>query len=332
LVTTALGALVSLLILSGIIPDIKSQVADLVPDIGGILEDAYERPYEPEVIEDSQPDGLGMPENNEPYEWMDLTEGEREILSDHSRGGFGYTLTETIFQSSDEGDGALEPTLSFDIRYPQVVEGIDKDIADKINAAIEQVSMSTYDRFYANPAEGVEAWLAELGAEGGDYRLESDVDYYVQYNDERLLSIVFVDHAFVGSIWNEIFSMRTINIDVASGEVWRQPREIIDIDEGTAGKWLQSARQIADSEFLTRIGIDGIRSILAGEEETADRYAANFFVDQEGDPCIVISFLYSDEEIILRGWSVGRLPVAELASSRNDSAFWDIMPVKKKES
>lgn len=232
--------------------------------------------------------------------------------------------------------------LDFDVHYPQLVG--DLEHLDEINELLERAAMSTVRTYYENPSEetvqSIERMLESSESETIHALLISQVNYAISYNSEDLLSVCFSDSCFVGSIGAETIQLRTVNINLRTGEAYTQD-DVLTVDEATASSLVDGIVQamgsdsdgdgvIADDEcrIVSIAGREALVEALQGKGELAEagRVYTCLFIDGNGRPNLGINWWLSDESgRMSRGWWDVTITDEQLAAARKDSTLWDVL-------
>ncbi len=218
--------------------------------------------------------------------------------------------------------------VDISVRYPQF-KGIKSGHEESINQAIKKRAMTTVDRMYLNPSESMREVLAEnRNADGGNF-IGSTVEPTITYNDEDIISVAFDDHYFIGSIYLEFQDLRTININLQTGEVYHWTTDIMTPDEGFATTWRKrSISKDGISEFLKRLPQEDLLPILSNDKAYSNRYFSDFYINNSKEICIVVTYHLGDEQGIARGWQDAYFTYDELLPYKTASSFWDIPSLK----
>lgn len=223
-----------------------------------------------------------------------------------------YTHTMEKYEDVELDSASEYSGRKFSIEYPQL-HGLDPALEEEINTAIRERGMFWVEKMYLNPGEPMKELLAETEAERSLY-LASEVECFITYNTEDLISVVFTDHYFIGSIFSEYSDIRTININLKTGEVGFLTEELIDVDEDLAQAWIKKASVNGDaSEFLEHQPKEDFVGILSNEESFAGRYFSNFFFDGNKNINVAVSYHMNTGEFIARGWASEAFTVDELS-------------------
>lgn len=231
-----------------------------------------------------------------------------------------YTIDEDSYiEQKSESDKEID----FHVLYPQI-KSIDQNMEQeaKVNSYIRDCAMNTADQIYLAPSEQAK----ELFEDTETYNYFcSKVTYKITYMDENLISIVFQDHYFLGSLYAEFYDLRTVNINLNTGQFYLLP-EILKTDYNFTEYWLSKmVAKEPDSQVLAELETEQFQKMLSGELGD-NRYFTNFFVDDDG---LGMSFTYhfrsSDDKRILRGWMSSTCPREEIAAYANDIDFWGLL-------
>lgn len=212
----------------------------------------------------------------------------------------------------------------FDICYPQLVFTDGRD-ATLINIAIRDCAMDTADVLYLNPSDSlIESCRND---ELYDFSwLRSTVHYQITYMDEHLLSVVFQDSFFAGSIYAESGEIRGITVNLDTGHVYTKD-ELFENMEGLAkevhdrlqaqyekdSSYYEVYEEVMNEELFTQI--------LKTEGWVDGRYLGVMFLDGKG-VSFGISYRVNANDLIWRGYDTASFTPEELAAYQSDSEFW----------
>ena len=236
----------------------------------------------------------------------------------------------------------LDVACLFSISYPEL-KGDGKHI-EKANQELRAAAMKMVRTYYEDPsAEAVEQvkTLAESGKdyvpEGAQAALTSVVTYAVTYNTDHFISVVFSDEYCVGSELNSLIGMRTVNINLDTGEVYAID-DVLTVKKSMATSFVDNLVQtsgedgdgdgvITDDECLTLqiAGRKPFENALRGRGELADHVATCFFVDGNGKVNLGATYFLSSSVGIVSGWWDVTLTDEQVESGKKDSSFWDVL-------
>ena len=237
-----------------------------------------------------------------------------------------YTCTKETYDNVTTTAGDPYDGLDFAISYPQV-QNLASGQQDAVNALIKDKALRWATRMYLDPDPSVQSVIDEA-SQGGKTYIASHVTSYITYNDEHLLSIAFVDHYFMGSIYGEFLDMRTLNVNLDTGEAYTID-DILEPDESTATQWLADTKNEEDGGdyFTKEVSASMLTKILQNDDRISNRYFSNFFVD--GNKSIEIGVTYhfksNDGDRIAHGWAAEAFTPSSLSSIRKPSAFWALI-------
>ncbi len=260
-----------------------------------------------------------------------------------------YTLEEGFWAQSDTAHHdayGLDVQTTFAIKYPKVKGDLEN--ADKINEAIRAVAMDTVDYYYNNPSKDavrqvkrmVEGDNGNFGvSEGADALLTSTVEYAVTYNDDNLLSVCFSDDYCVGNYYGEFLELRTINVNLQTGEVYELD-DVLTVNESIASSFVDNLVQmsgedenkdgkITDDECfaITLVGRDALVEGLQGKGELAGpRLYRCLFIDANGKPNLGVTYWLSKEDVgFSRGWWDVTITDEQVKEAKKDSELWGLL-------
>lgn len=226
-----------------------------------------------------------------------------------------YTVEEDSYYEEESSETSW---MCMDINYPVLTE-LEGEKADEINETIKSYAMQTAENLYLNPSEEVKGFLLEQ-----DYKyVGSQVEYYVTYMSNDLISIVFEDHYFWGSVYAEFQDIRTCTINLKTGDVY-EISDIVKLDENFMDAWYDSMKEEApDADVLDLVELDDFQRVFEGEN-VDNRYGNAFFL-KDGGLEIGLSYHYGDEELIERGWMTAPFTWEDIATYKTDNEMWKIV-------
>ncbi len=275
---------------------------------------------------------------------VEADDGELHSAENHD---VSYTLTADHYRRNkiEQLDAyGLKVQCNFDINYPQVSD--DLEHAKKINRVLRRVARETAITYYDEPsAETVERFTSVVEdvdpgdvTEGADALLESTVDYAVTYNDENLLSVCYSDVYYLGSYALGFCSLRTVNINLKTGEVYELD-DVLTVDEQIARSFVDNLVRtdgedengdgtIVDRECFTiaLCGRDAFEQALQGTGELAGkRVVTCLFIDGNGQPNLGVTYWISGSRGFVRGWWDVTITDEQLETTRKDSTLWELL-------
>lgn len=290
----------------------------------------------------SDPDPDSQTVEHEPKQPVSDDDGE---LHDGWNADCGYSRTDMQFSKNgtmrvDAYD--MNAKVEFSVGYPVFKNA--GEYTDALNEAIEACALDTVNSYYENPDEkAVELvkTVVENGAlgvpEGVDLLLTSDVSYAVTYNTPDFVSISFSDNYCLGSLMGEFISLRCINANLRTGQIYRQD-EVFKMTEDIANAFVDNLVQAAGSDengdgVITEeecfsvdiIGHEAWVQALMGEGEYASRMNTTFFVDEKGRPNLGVTYFLGNDRGVSRGWWDVTLTDELLDGARLESDFWDLL-------
>jgi hypothetical protein len=267
--------------------------------------------------------------------YNNMTKGNRVPGSPaETPGGWGIITpgSETAL-ALEPGSGvdpaAVVDTLMFSVRYPQLYStGLANE--DEVNQAIRNRAMLTVEMYYLNPSESMQEYLNEYRSLNGKCELYSDVDSYILYNDNKLVSIVFKNHYFIANIYGEFNDLMAININMLTGEVYSSTSNLIVANNQFCDEFSKKSADQGNSDqakrVLSSLGSDQLALIFAADPAVSNRYFSDMFVDKYGNVCISLTYHNNQNGNIDRGWLTVAYLYAELTDVKSESSFWDIVP------
>lgn len=217
-------------------------------------------------------------------------------------------------------DDTTSTVIQFDVYYPQI-EGLNDSVEKKVNETLENCAMETVDKLYLNPSQEMkEKVLSEESPV-----LASLVEYKVTYQGKDMLSVVFQDYGYEGSINDGFTSLRCVNINLKDGTIY-DVKDIVELNDEFIDLWLGEMRDEADEEtLLSELTKDELKEVLEGDSKDG-WYDDNFFVDAEGIE-IGLSFHYPDssETNTKFAWVTAPFDLDDLKPYETDSGFWKLL-------
>ena len=181
--------------------------------------------------------------------------------------------------------------------------------------------MSSADLFYLQPAEEVQEFFNSQE----NLYLASEVDYKVTYIDENLLSVVFTDHYFLGSMYLEYSDLRARIINLETAEQYEIEDLMVSSPE-LIRRWRMGILDQNPDSYPGKELEDHVYERMLTGEIVDGRYFANLFLDKNG---VWIGFTYAfqsdDGQRIERGWTTVPFAWKEFAPYESDHKMWDIL-------
>jgi hypothetical protein len=275
-----------------------------------------------------------------PYNPDDPDDGE---LHDGWNDDAGYTKTTQsyTYQASSEHVDHYDATfdIDFSVEYPQLSGDINN--IDSINAQIRDTAMRyVNDTYLAYNADSGFVSLVKsavsnnsasgFGSPNGNYQLSDEVDYAVTYNSPDIISVSFNDHFIAGSYYGEYLFLRTININLKTGEVYTMDNSL-SMTEQIAREWVDNTESHANENGTSAVsayGADETVKVLTGNSEFSNRYQTALFIDQDGKANVAVTFWFGggESQIIVRGWWDVTPSSEALAAAKKPSTLWDVLP------
>jgi len=238
----------------------------------------------------------------------------------------GYEIqTAMFYYAYPEGEGE-----QFKICYPRLVSHNGKDVS-AVNAGIRERAMRMADELLINRSQELKDNLKY----DDRYDIEwtrSTVNYVITYLDENVISVVFQDYTFTGSIYGEYIALRSYVADINTGMRYKNA----DLLQGTDDMQLANLlyddmlTQHEDSEFETRMfEVVLTPQLMAETLETNTmidgRHFMNVFLTKDG---VGFGLSYRvGEEVdgsysIMRGWTKTILLKEQVEAYMTDAPVW----------
>jgi hypothetical protein len=235
------------------------------------------------------------------------------------------------YSGSAESIGSLTHKYDIDINvnYPVIVG--DFENIDEINATIKDTAMAFVDNTFTKQES--DSFYYKL-LESSDENLGSDetgvlsdqVSYAITYNTDHFISICFSDQYLAGSVYSEFVELRTVNINLDTGEVYTFD-DTLNMTEEIADAWISNMQE-QDSTAIDVMGVEGTKELIMGETDEDFRAYHCMFVDGNGKVNVGITFWFSNDGAISRGWWDVTLDSSVLDPAIKDSSstFWTLIP------
>lgn len=277
--------------------------------------------------------GLRGDDGSSGYDWFDGlnpgsgngqegdTEGEEsgiQAIPEYIDDNCGYKVTEDnyIYKPDDTSTATIE----FEVYYPQV-EGLDGDVQEKVNTALQDCALASVDKLYLHPSDEMKEKVL-----GEEYpALVSYVEYKITYQSPELLSVAFQDYSYEGSQEDYYQELRCVNVNLNDGTVY-EVKDIANLDDTFISQWEEAMRDEADDDsLLSELSEDDMKAVLGGDIKDGV-YEPEFFVDKDGIE-IGLSFHYPADSRDNKGyaWVTAPFDFDETGSFRTDSSFWSLI-------
>lgn len=236
-----------------------------------------------------------------------------EDFSAYEEEGISYALAESKYEFSEDGK------YEFAVAYPQV-QNLKDGEEEKVNQILKECAMQSADKMYLRPAEGIK----ELKEEEENPYFSSEVTYKVTYLSEELISVVFRDHYFMGSIFLECTDLRTRTINLKTGECYEVEQVIEPSQKFLDIMKLGMEEEGASSMAMKVLGKDETLKQMFAGEIVENRYYANFLLTGDGVE-IGVNYHYGGDDGIARGWVTVPFSYEEIAPFRKNSEIWKLV-------
>ncbi len=257
---------------------------------------------------------------------IDADDGE---LHDAWNKSVSYNYTEGDY--SREGIESIDfynKTIGydFDIEYPQLTGDIPN--LEEINKTIRDTAMVTVASTYENPTSEAREML-ELYASDGygvpksvDAILESEVDYAISYNNDDFISICFSDEYSIGSWMGGFISLRTVNVNLKTGEIYTID-DVLEINDEIAAAFIDNLSKYDEGNAEQSAGRDNFIGALQGKGSAANNVSTTFYIDGNGKVNFGATYSFTGKETVARGWWDYTLTDDQLNAAKKDSSMWD---------
>lgn len=253
------------------------------------------------------------------YDWEGITE--------YIDPDCGYEIQNCIFYYRyPEGNGE-----EFKICYPKLISNNGADVS-AVNEGIRECAMEYADRMLINRSEEFTQTL-QNDEKYDEYWTQSNVNYIISYLNEDLISVVFQDHLFAGSIYAEDLELRAYvadidtgislgNEELISGENSQELAELIHQDMLAQNE----GNEIALSVFGEVLTPELISEALQTNGTVDNRYFIDTFLT-EGGMGFAFSYRVSEtidgNQITMRGWRNTILPVTQMTDYLGWAVEWE---------
>lgn len=239
----------------------------------------------------------------------------------------------------------LKVQCQFSVRFPQL-EG---DLAhkDEVNALLEKTAKEFVRTYYDDPGSREVARVHEVidGQKGNAYDEEADallaseVSYAITYNTEDFISVCFSDTYYVGSWLLGFVELRTVNVDLRTGEAYELD-DVLSVNEALATTFVDNLvrttgidqnedGQLTDDECLSvrLVGREALVEAVQGKGTLVDegRVSRCFFVDGNGKVNLGVNYWLTGDDGFVRGWWDVTVPDEQLAAVRREAGLWELL-------
>lgn len=222
--------------------------------------------------------------------------------------------------------------VDFTVSYPQLSGDVAN--ADAVNAEIRDTAMQFVDDVYLDYAANSDyVRFVETGVSSGsspyvtgrNSPLEDTVDYAITYNSPDLVSISFNDHFIAGSDYMEFLVLRTVNVNLKTGELYTMDNSLSMTDQ-VAREWVDNLQSISGNSTVDAYGADETVAILTGRSSNAFRATPALFIDQDGHANVAVSYWFNGSDILVRGWWDVTPSSDALDAAKKSSTLWQALP------
>ena len=214
----------------------------------------------------------------------------------------------------------------FDVEYPQLTGNIPK--LEEINKTIRDTAMAFVIDTYENPTSQARELLEANAVDGYgvpkavDAILESDVDYAISYNNEDFISICFSDEYAIGSWTGSYVALRTVNVNLKTGEVYTLD-DVLNINDEIAEAFIDNLAKYDGGTSEQAAGRDSFIGALQGKGSEANNVTTTFYIDGNGKVNFGATYHFANNEAVARGWWDYTLTDEQLKTAKKDSSMWD---------
>lgn len=253
------------------------------------------------------------------YDWEGITE---YIAPDCS-----YEIQNCIFYYGyPEGNGE-----EFKICYPKLVSHNGTDVS-AVNAGIRECAMKYADKLLLNRT-GEFAKALQMDENMDESLTQSSVNYIITYLNDDLISVVFQDHIFEGSIYAEDLELRAYVADIDTGIILGNEElisaenslelaELIHQDMLAQNEGSETAQRVFNEVLTLELMSEALRTNGAVD----NRYFIDAFLTDGG---MGFAFSYRVNETIdgsqitMRGWRNTILPVTQMTDYLGWAVEWE---------
>ncbi|WP_077597534.1 hypothetical protein [Olsenella urininfantis] len=127
-----------------------------------------------------------------------------------------------------------------------------------------------------------------------------------------------------GSIFGEFENVRTVNVNLRTGEVYSFD-DVLHMTDGIANQFVSTLARSSGDFTPSIFGRERIVAMLRGEDEQSWRVRPSVFVDGNGRVNVGVTFWFGKEGVgVPRGWWDITLTDGQLAEAHRDSSFWGL--------
>ncbi len=232
-----------------------------------------------------------------------------EAIPEYMQKDLSYEISEEKFSENNKDDKYI---VSLSVGYP-TLSGLKKN-EEEINKKIKDFALETEKQIYEKGNIKDRERIIKLD----QVYVFDQVDYKVSYATDEFISIVFNDAYIFGEATDQWVKVRTLNIDLTTGEVYKL-QDVFNIeDDGFIETWEKSLKDEAGEtlgKILPDLGKDNDIKVLSGEDEN---YPNAFFVDKDG---VEIGFSILGEGG-KGGWVTAPIDKDEIIKYKTSSDFW----------
>lgn len=241
----------------------------------------------------------------------------------------GCSISDYFIYYDEEGEGQ-----TVKVCYPQLTSGDGRDMT-AVNKAIEEVALYNTDKLLINMSDA----LREKCDEGKDFTYEwcdDTVHYDIAYLDENIISVIFDDHYFNGSVFGEYGAFRAVTVNLNTGHVYTK-QELWEDTTGIASFFRNDMKDYysrKDSSVSQRMCDE-----VLTDEVMAELFLTEGFYDGRHQTSVFftknsvglgLTYWCSTDSYIARGWFAEEYSLKEVDDYKSGSEFWDLWKYKER--
>ena len=154
--------------------------------------------------------------------------------------------------------------------------------------------------------------------------VESEVDYAITYNNEDFISICFSDEYSIGSWAGGFISLRTVNVNLKTGEIYELD-DVLTLNDDIAKGFVDNHSSYDQGAAMSVVGKDNFVAAIQGKGSYADQVSSTFFIDGNGKVNLGVTYSFGGNELAPRGWWDYTLTDEQTKTAKKDSSMWDLI-------